>query len=137
MFSKLLKLFQKDQSTGSDLHLPKEEEQRFTLYLKELKVGKLSCEGGVWTFAYSDDFKARSDEFYPIVGFPELDKVYKSNSLWPFFLIRIPGLGQPRIREIIEEEHLDINNEAQLLRRFGHKTIANPYELTPEHPVAA
>jgi chromosome condensin MukBEF MukE localization factor len=27
-------------------------------------------------------------------------------------------------------EPLDINNEAQLLRRFGRKTIANPYELT-------
>ncbi len=129
MLSKLRKLFQKDQSTGSDLHLPKEEEQRFTLYLKDLKVGELSCEKGVWTFAYSEDFKARSDEFYPIVGFPDLNKVYKSKSLWPFFLIRIPGLGQPRVREIIKAEHLDINNEAQLLRRFGRKTIANPYEL--------
>jgi hypothetical protein len=39
-------------------------------------------------------------------------------------------LGQPRIREIIKAEQLDINNEAQLLRRFGRKTIANPYELT-------
>ncbi len=75
------------------------------------------------------NFKARSDEFYPIVGFPKLDKVYKSKSLWPFFLIRIPGLGQPRVREIIKAEQLDINNEAQLLRRFGRKTIANPYEL--------
>ncbi|WP_421949618.1 HipA N-terminal domain-containing protein [Phaeodactylibacter xiamenensis] len=130
LLSKLRKLFQKDQSTGSNLHLPKEEEQRFTLYLKDLKVGELSCEKGVWTFAYSEDFKARSDEFYPIVGFPDLNKVYKSKSLWPFFLIRIPGLGQPRVREIIKAEHLDINNEAQLLRRFGRKTIANPYELT-------
>jgi intergrase/recombinase len=51
LLSKLLKLFQKDQSTGSDLHLPKEEKQRFTLYLKDLKVGELSCEEGVWTFA--------------------------------------------------------------------------------------
>jgi HipA-like protein len=130
MFNKLRKLFQKDQSTGSNLHLPDEEEQRFTLYLKDLKVGELSCEEGIWTFTYSDEFKARSDEFYPIVGFPKLDKVYKSKSLWPFFLIRIPGLGQPRVREIIKAEQLDINNEAQLLRRFGRKTIANPYELT-------
>lgn len=103
LLDKLLKLFQKDQSTGSNLHLPKEEEQRFTLYLKDLKVGELSCKEGIWTFAYSEAFKARSDEFYPIVGFPKLDKVYKSKSLWP---IRIPGLGQPRVREIIKAEHL-------------------------------
>jgi hypothetical protein len=106
LLNKLRKLFQKDQSTGSNLHLPDEEEQRFTLYLKDLKVGELSCKEGVWTFAYSEAFKARSDEFYPIVGFPKLDKVYKSKSLWPFFLIRIPGLGQPRVREIIKAEHL-------------------------------
>lgn len=137
MLNKLRKLFQKNQSTGSNLHLPKEEEQRFTLYLNDLKVGELICEEGVWTFTYSNEFKARSDEFYPIVGFPKLDKVYKSKSLWPFFLVRIPGLGQPRVQEIIAQEHLDADNEAQLLKRFGEKSIANPFTLQADSPVAA
>lgn len=120
-----------------NLQLPQEEKQHFTLYLNDLKVGELICEEGVWTFTYSNEFKARSDEFYPIVGFPELDKVYKSTSLWPFFLIRIPGLGQPRVQEIIAREHLDADNEAQLLKRFGEKSIANPFTLQADSPVAA
>lgn len=130
MLDKFLKWLQKDQDSDTVPHLPDEEKQHFTLYLEDLKVGELSCEKGVWTFRYCQEFKDRSDEFFPIVGFPNLNKVYKSKSLWPFFLIRIPGLGQPAIREIIEEEHLDVNNEAQLLKRFGEKTIANPFILT-------
>lgn len=111
------------------LYLPLSEEQYFTVYLKALKVGELGCKDGQWTFFYSEEFKARADEFYPIVGFPDLEKTYTSDSLWPFFLIRIPGLGQPRVQQIIEQEEIDPTNEAQLLKRFGQKTIANPYEL--------
>ena len=42
---------------------------------------------------------------------------------------RIPGLKQPAIKEILEKESIDKENEAALLVRFGRKTIANPYEL--------
>lgn len=129
MISKLFKFFQKNQSSSAELYLPAEEKQDFVLYLKELPVGKLSCKDGVWTFKYTPAFIARSDEYYPIVGFPDLHREYHSNSLWPFFLIRIPGLGQPAIQETIERENLDIKNEAQLLRRFGQKTLANPFVL--------
>jgi len=129
MLKKLRQFFQKDTTSEIDLYLPTEEDQRFILFLKDLKVGELYCKDGIWTFFYSEEFKARSDEYYTIVGFPDVEKVYTSDSLWPFFLIRIPGLGQPRVREILEKENIDPNNEAQLLRRFGRKTIANPFEL--------
>ena len=32
-------------------------------------------------------------------------------------------------RIIIKKENIDQHNEAALLKRFGYKTIANPYEL--------
>ena len=60
---------------------------------------------------------------------PDLDKVYKKETLWPFFLVRIPGLKQPAIKEIIEKENIDSQNEAALLKRFGKHSISNPYEL--------
>jgi HipA-like protein len=129
MISKLLKFFRKDSSDPAGLHLPAAEEQLFVLYFKDLRVGELRCKDGVWAFKYAPEFIARADEFYPIVGFPDLHREYRSEALWPFFLIRIPGLGQPAIRETIEREKLDINNEAQLLKRFGHKTLANPFVL--------
>jgi hypothetical protein len=100
------------------------------LHIGNVPVGELACEAGLWTFVYTQQFKARRDEFFPIVGFPDLDENYQSEQLWPFFLVRIPGLGQPEVQETIAKEKLDATNEAQLLRRFGERTIANPFVLT-------
>ena len=71
----------------------------------------------------------KSDIYNRIIGFPDLDKTYKSELLWPFFQVRIPGLKQPAIQEILKNEKIDEFNEVQLLKRFGKKIIANPYEL--------
>lgn len=98
-----------------------------TLKLDDLVIGYLSSKDGEWSFVYSDEFRAQ-DEFHYIVGFPKLDEEYKSSELWPFFRIRIPGLKQPAIKEIVEKENIQ-NNEYELLKRFGRKSISNPYEL--------
>ena len=55
-----------------------------------------------------------------------------SDVLWPFFVIRIPSLGQPAVQRVIREENLDPSNEVQLLKRFGKTTIANPFTLIPK-----
>ena len=99
------------------------------LYFRKLPVGSLICHEGVWSFTYTQQFKARSEEFYPIVGFRDLEKTYRSTTLWPFFLIRIPGLGQPEVQETIRREGLDATDEVALLRRFGERTLANPFVL--------
>ena len=46
--------------------------------------------------------------------------------------MRVPSLKQPLIREIVRVEGLDSRDEVQLLRRFGRKTISNPFELVEE-----
>ena len=110
---------------------PKEETGTFILKVDDINLGILKHENGEWTFKYTQEFQNRSNEYNHIVGFPKLDKVYHSETLWPFFLIRIPGLKQPAVQEIIRKENIDKDNEVQLLKRFGLKTIANPYELHP------
>jgi len=112
--------------------LPKDEHVIFKLLIDDLIVGELKCEEGIWIFKYSDDFKKQSGEYKRIIGFPDLNKEYRSDTLWPFFRIRIPGLKQPAIQEILIKEHIDKENEAALLKRFGKKTIANPYILNPQ-----
>lgn len=82
-----------------------------------------------WEFKYSAEFKEQSDIYNPITGFSNLDRIYRSEVLWPFFQTRIPGLKQPAIKEILQKENIDKNNEFQLLKRFGKKSINNPYEL--------
>ncbi len=101
---------------------------RFILKIDDIPVGYLETENGYWKFYYSDEFK-NQNEYRRLTGFSDLNKTYKSEELWPFFKTRIPGLKQPMIQEIIEKEKLDKNNEAALLRRFGNRTMTNPYIL--------
>lgn len=130
MIKNLFKIFRK-QEEALHLELPKIENAKFLLKAPNLIIGTLFCEGGEWNFEYSHEFKNSSHGFNTIVGFPNTEKVYKSYELWPFFQVRIPGLKQPQILDIIEKEKIDINNQVALLKRFGNKTITDPYILDP------
>jgi HipA-like protein len=129
MIRKFKKWFGKTEGEA-ETKLPKHDVSTFILKVDNIEIGTLHSENGEWQFSYSEDFK---NHYFPqynrIVGFPELDKIYKEDTLWPFFRIRIPGLKQPAVKEILEKEKIDQTNEAALLKRFGNKTIANPYEL--------
>ena len=130
MMRKILNWFNKSDS-GSDVQItiPKNEDAKFILKVDKISMATLYCKNGEWYFKYCNEFKDHSDEYNRIVGFPDLNKTYKSETLWPFFQVRIPGLKQPSVQEIIKEEKIDQTNEAALLKRFGKKTITNPYEL--------
>lgn len=104
---------------------------KFNLKINDLIIGFLKIENKKWTFKYSDEFK-NQDNYRRLAGFSDLNKIYESNELWPFFKIRIPGLKQPMIKEILEKENLTGSNEAILLKRFGRKSMSNPYILEVE-----
>jgi len=101
---------------------------KFALKIKDLIIGLLLVENGQWTFRYSEEFRAQS-KYARLTGFSDLNKIYKAEVLWPFFKIRIPELKQPMIKDIIKAENLDQKNEAVLLKRFGEKSMSNPYIL--------
>lgn len=128
MLKKIIDWFSKNDE-DTQLYLPENESITFVLYLESLEIGTLSTNSGVWHFQYSESFK-KQNTFNSIPGFPDLNKIYKSELLWPFFKTRIPGLGQPKVKAILNKEHIDEKNESALLKRFGRKTIANPYILT-------
>jgi HipA-like protein len=101
---------------------------RFELKISNLLIGALYSEDNKWYFEYSDEFKVQN-KYYRIVGFSDLNKKYESETLWPFFKIRIPGLKQPMIQVIIDKEEIDSVDESSLLKRFGKRIAANPYIL--------
>ena len=113
------------------LRTPQDETAEFLVRHRNLDVGHLTLRGGKWHFEYTESFRGKKD-ICPIIDFPNLDKHYESDVLWPFFVVRIPGLGQPAIQRVICEENLDPHNEVQLLKRFGKTTIANPFILIPK-----
>ena len=113
---------------GVDTHVPPGERAEFRLLYKDLVIGILRAADGEWTFAYSDAFREQP-ELKPLVEFPDLKRRYSAKHLWPSFLMRLPSLKQAEIQDVVKREGIDISDEVQLLRRFGHRTIANPFEL--------
>lgn len=107
---------------------PQEESVQFLLTYNDLLVGILTAEKGTWKFAYSDEFK-KNQELRPIVEFADVNKVYESQELWQFFLSRIPSFEQSEIEAIIKRENIDDSDAVTLLKRFGQRTINNPFEL--------
>ncbi|WP_028788712.1 HipA N-terminal domain-containing protein [Terrimonas ferruginea] len=128
LYKKLKSWFSKGDN-DTVVSLPKDKDARFLLKIDGIDVGYLLSKEGEWYFSYTKEFQQHQD-YNLITGFSEFDKVYKSEELWPFFRIRIPGLKQPFVQEILEQEKIDKNDEVELLKRFGKRTIANPYELT-------
>jgi HipA-like protein len=129
MLNWLGKLFKnEEQSEALELTTPKDAQAHFVLSYKNLPIGYLNHVNGIWKFYYSEDFKQQK-KLDVLVDFPERAKIYESSYLWPFFAHRIPGIDQPNIKEIIKDEKLNPTNQIDLLRRFGKKTITNPFEL--------
>lgn len=125
----LNRLFHKDGKRAA-IATPSDRSAKFYLKHNSDIVGELSLQAGIWEFRYSEDFKSKS-HLRPLVQFPEVEKVYQSRVLWPFFASRIPSLRQQVIQEIVRKERIDENDQAKLLRRFGKRTITNPFELFP------
>jgi hypothetical protein len=113
----------------------------FVLKIDNIEVGVLTYNEfnkqkeshKTWDFAYTENFKKVAGkeigQYNLITQFKDINKVYFSHELWPFFKIRIPGLKQPALIEILEDEEIDKNDECSLLKKFGNKCISNPYIL--------
>lgn len=110
---------------------PAQSHEKFGLGYKELEIGTLTFKDGEWVFRYSEDFKHQK-EIQPLIDFPDVNKTYRSDELWPFFLSRIPGLSQPAVKELLRKEKISEHDEAALLKRFGKTSITSPFTLVPE-----
>jgi HipA-like protein len=108
---------------------PPEAHAKFLLTYDDLLVGTLTVDGGLWRFEYSDKFRLE-DELRPIVEFPDVNKTYINEELWQFFASRIPSTERPEVEQILRREHVDEHDAVGLLKLFGKRTIANPFELT-------
>lgn len=105
-----------------------EDSPLFVLSFGELVIGYLCREKGKWVFEYSKEFK-QQDDVKPIVNFPSPDRVYRSEYLWPFFTLRIPSLDQPSVKRLLGDHRKEPPGEVEMLKTFGRRTAANPFEL--------
>ena len=111
------------------MHTPTHTPVRFALCFHTLEIGCLTLlADGEWQFAYTEAFLAQA-LVKPIIGFPEVHKTYRNHQLWPFFSSRIPSADQPYVQFQARRKPLDLTDKAQMLKEFGHRTIANPFAL--------
>jgi HipA-like protein len=94
-------------------------------------VGHLEFDGSIWTFSYADEYKQRAD-LRPIEGFDDVEKVYRSSVLFPFFAVRIPDPDREDVRRKLEEDRVHNPEATDLLRIFGRRVVSSPaFELLP------
>lgn len=108
-----------------EIVIASDNEATFHVNLGRLLVGILLYSDGMWYFNYSDEFKLQN-RILPLTNFPSKDKEYSTKELWPFFASRIPSNAQLQLDKDTPQEDM-----VTLLRRFGKRTVANPYELYP------
>ena len=101
----------------------------FTLEYKNLTIGHLTLNNGLWEFYYSKDFQIQ-DDIQPIIEFPNKSLKYNNETLWPFFSYRIPGLNQPHVQDTIRKNKIE-KTDVSLLKSFGKFSIFSPFILNP------
>src|SRR5271166_200051 len=128
MMNSLKNILFKRSEGFENLKTPQNMEARFELSYKNLTIGYLSIKNGKWFFKYTDEFK-KQKQLLPMIDFKDVNKVYESEELWPFFTSRIPSLSQHYVKSIIDQKNIDAENEVSLLEHFGKRTITNPFLL--------
>ena len=107
---------------------PPNQSAEFFLTYGNLLIGTLSVVNTRWKFEYSEEFK-KSDSLRPLIEFPDVNESYESEDLWQFFSSRIPSTEQAEVEAILREENISEDDAIGLLRRFGTRTVSNPFKL--------
>lgn len=83
-----------------------------------------------YEFQYSKDIKqCQKEGFDLLVSFPDINKKYVSNKMFPEFLSRIPGPTRVDIDEILKKYKLDLYDDFELLKKSGAKTSLDTLEF--------
>src|SRR6478672_5444712 len=91
----------------------------------ETPVAELSRQQGRYLFRYLETFKRKG--LTPFAGLPDIDEVYESAELFPYFEERIPDTTVPAIRNWISRKGLAIDDKLTLLFRVtGLPSVPNP-----------
>ena len=118
------------QEGNETIRPPEHGSAEFLLKYGKSVIGKLSYEDGNWSFVYSMEFREQK-VLTPLVEFPDVTLEYQSEHLWATFAGRIPSRNQPAVRNAIDAEQLDQDDQLALLARFGRSTVSSPFRLEP------
>lgn len=104
----------------------------FRLTYNRHEMGTLEFVHDKWVFKYAEWIKNQS-EIKPFANFPDLNKEYIPEGLSPFFESRLPGVSQPQVEDFLKGKEMTKEGDTKLalLKKFGRRSITNPFELQP------
>lgn len=96
---------------------------------KQYIVGQLT-KNSRYEFKYCGEIKeAMEDGFVPLLCFPDLDKVYEDERLFPIFSSRLPDKKRKNIHNILKKYGMETYDEYMLLKRSGARLPIDNFEF--------
>jgi hypothetical protein len=99
------------------------------------KHSVLDYDGQTYRFEY---LASASDveDFRPFIGFPELDRIYEAERLWPFFALRVMDRRRPDFPRYVEWLGLPLDaTPLDILSRSGGERKGDAVQVIEEPPV--
>lgn len=92
-------------------------------------VGQLS-KNGQYEFCYGYEVKNAIEKgFEPLISFEDINKIYKSDTLFPTFSSRLPDRKRRGIERILSKYGLNTFDEYKLLKRSGARLPIDTLEF--------
>ncbi|KZS63506.1 hypothetical protein [Mycobacterium ostraviense] len=100
-------------------------------------VGVLDQRAGGYRFRYLAEVDETVEGFRPFIGFPDLDRVYESARLWPFFDLRVMDRKRPDFPQYVRWLGLTVDApRLDILSRSGGEQKGDNVYLAEAPPVA-
>jgi hypothetical protein len=100
-------------------------------------VGVLDHRAGGYRFQYLDRIGDSVEGFRPFIGFPDLNRVYESDRLWPFFDLRVMDRKRPDYPQYVRWLGLTVEaSRLDILSRSGGERKGDSV-LLAESPAVA
>lgn len=100
-------------------------------------VGVLDHWAGSFRFQYLDGVGESVEGFRPFIGFPDLDHIYESDRLWPFFDLRVMDRKRPDYPQYVRWLGLTVDaSRLDILSRSGGLPKGDSVSLAESPAVA-
>jgi len=95
-------------------------------------VAGVGPDGNLFEFAYiRGAAEAQSDDFSPLLSFPQLDIAYRSRELFPFFANRLMSPRRGDYAQYVEHLGLPLNADPMAVLSRGGTRVTDSFELFP------
>lgn len=100
-------------------------------------VAALDYQAGIYRFQYLHGIGESVAGFRPFIGFPDLNRIYKSDRLWPFFDLRVMDRKRPDYPQYVRWLGLTVEaSRLDILSRSGGERKGDSV-LLAESPAVA